>query len=110
MADELVDRLVSLVVFRRFHGKDRADSRALNFDSYVRMHHVVRRSTYVPFQQFWGICGENSCNVCVLLFMVLWAHVFEMLCSKATPMLRHASIFLGLRHVCRNRERIVTRR
>jgi hypothetical protein len=24
-----------------------------------------------PFDGFWGLCGDNSCNVFLLLFMVL---------------------------------------
>jgi hypothetical protein len=54
MADELVDRLAILVAFRRFHGMGAADSRYLRCDSYVRMQHLVRRTTSVPFRRFWG--------------------------------------------------------
>jgi hypothetical protein len=31
-----------------------ADSRSLRSDSFVRMQHFVRRTTYVPFRRFWG--------------------------------------------------------
>jgi NAD-specific glutamate dehydrogenase len=51
---ELVDRLAILVAVRRFHGMGAADSRSLRFESYVRMQHFVRRSTYVPFRRFLG--------------------------------------------------------
>jgi hypothetical protein len=30
------------------------DSRSLRSDSFVRMQHFVRLSTYVPFRHFWG--------------------------------------------------------
>jgi hypothetical protein len=48
VAAELVDRLAILVAIRRFLGMGAADSRSLRYDSYVRMQHFVRRSTYVP--------------------------------------------------------------
>jgi hypothetical protein len=55
MAAELVDRLAIVVGVRRFHGMGLADSRCfLRSDSYVRMHHFVRRYTYVPFRRFLG--------------------------------------------------------
>jgi hypothetical protein len=54
MAAELVDRLAILVVVRRFPGMGADDSRSLRSDSYVRMQHFVRRSTYVPFRRFLG--------------------------------------------------------
>jgi hypothetical protein len=68
---QLVDRLVILVVVRRFHGMGVADSRSLRSENYVRMQNFVRRTTFVPFRRFGGMCGENSCNVLLLLFMVL---------------------------------------
>jgi hypothetical protein len=54
MATELVDRLAILVVVRRFPGMGAADSRSLRSDSYARMQHFVRRSTYVKFRRFLG--------------------------------------------------------
>jgi hypothetical protein len=54
MAAELVDRVCILVVVRRFLGMGAADSRTLRSDSYVRMKHFVRRSTFAPFRRFWG--------------------------------------------------------
>jgi hypothetical protein len=54
MADELVDRLAILVATRRFLGTGAANSRSLRSDSYVRMQHFVRRTTFVPFRRFWG--------------------------------------------------------
>jgi hypothetical protein len=54
MAAKLVDRLAVLVAVRRFPGIGVVDSRSLCSDSYLRMHHFVRRTTYVPFWRLWG--------------------------------------------------------
>jgi hypothetical protein len=54
MAAELACCLAILVVVRRFPGMGVADSRSLRSDCYVRMHHFVRRSTYVPFSALLG--------------------------------------------------------
>jgi hypothetical protein len=54
MAAELVDRLDILVIVHRFLGMGAADSRSLRSDSYARMQHFVRRSTFVSFRRFWG--------------------------------------------------------
>jgi hypothetical protein len=72
------------------------------------VHYVVRvlsacNTSFVdllmfPFDGFKGMYGENSCNVLMLLFMVLWILLFAMLCTKVVLMLWHAFIFLGLRH------------
>jgi hypothetical protein len=43
-----------LVAVRRFPTMGVVDSRPLCFDSYVRMQHFVRRSTYVSFRRFSG--------------------------------------------------------
>jgi hypothetical protein len=51
-AAELVDRIVILMACRRFPSMGDVDSRSLRFDSYVRMHHFVLRSTSVPFRRF----------------------------------------------------------
>jgi hypothetical protein len=51
------------------------------------------------FDVLGGVCGEESCNVFMLLFVVLWVPIFTTLCKKAIPMLWHAFIFLGLKHV-----------
>jgi hypothetical protein len=45
MAAELVDRLATLVALRRFPSTGVADSRSLRYESYVGMHHFVRRTT-----------------------------------------------------------------
>jgi hypothetical protein len=71
MPAKLADRLDILVAIRRFLGMGAADPRSLRFDSYVRMQHFVRRTTCVPFQRFEGMCGDNSCNVFLMLFMVV---------------------------------------
>jgi hypothetical protein len=102
MADELVDHLENLAAARRFPCMDAAESRSLRSHIYVRMQYVVCRSTYVHFRRFWGLCGEISRNVFLLLFMVLWALIFAMLCKRAVLMLWHAFLFLGLRHVREN--------
>jgi hypothetical protein len=54
MAAEFVDGFAILVVIRRFLGMGAVDSRSLRSDSYVRMHHFVRRTTCVPFRRFLG--------------------------------------------------------
>jgi hypothetical protein len=54
MAAELVDIPAILVAVRRFLGMGVADSRSLRSNSYVRMQHFVRRTTYVPFRRFLG--------------------------------------------------------
>jgi hypothetical protein len=51
------------------------------------------------FDGVWGMCGEISYNVLIPLFMVLWVPIFVMLCHRAMPMLWHAYMFLGLRHM-----------
>jgi hypothetical protein len=50
-----------------------------------------------PFGVFGGMCGESSCNVFLLLFMVLWVPISAMLCKSAVLMMWHAFLFLGLR-------------
>jgi hypothetical protein len=52
-----------------------------------------------PFDVCWGMCGENSRNVFLLLFMVLWASIFATLCMRAMLMLWFAFLFLLLRRV-----------
>jgi hypothetical protein len=49
------------------------------------------------FGVFWRMCGESSCNVFLLLFMVLWVPISAMPCKRAVFMLWHALVFLGLR-------------
>jgi hypothetical protein len=45
------------------------------------------------------MCGENSCNVFMLLVMVFLVPIFAMLYKRAVPMLWHVSLLLGLRPV-----------
>jgi hypothetical protein len=45
------------------------------------------------FGVYGGGCGENSCNVFLLLFMVLWVPIFATLCMRAVLMLWHAFQF-----------------
>jgi hypothetical protein len=52
MTAGLIDRMAILVALRCFHGMGVVDSRSLRSNSYVRMQHSVRRSTYVPFRRF----------------------------------------------------------
>jgi hypothetical protein len=55
LAAELVDRLATLVAVRRFPGMGATNSRPLRCNNnYVRMHHVVRRPTFVPSRRFGG--------------------------------------------------------
>jgi hypothetical protein len=52
------------------------------------------------FDGFGGMCGENSYNVFLLMFMILlWALIFATFCMRALLMLWHALLLLGLRHV-----------
>jgi hypothetical protein len=44
-----------------------------------------------------GICGDSSCNVFLLLFMVPWVPISVTLCMKAVLVLWHAFLFIGLR-------------
>jgi hypothetical protein len=97
MAAELVDRLAILVADRRFPGMGAVDYRSLRSDSYVRMQHFVRRSTYVPFGVFGRMCDGNSRNVFLLIFMALSAPISGTLFSRAVLTLWHAFLFLGLR-------------
>jgi hypothetical protein len=68
MAAELVDCLAVLVAVRRFPSMGDVVSRSLRSDSYVRMQHFVRRTTYVRFRRFLGgesmsgMCDVNSCS------------------------------------------------
>jgi hypothetical protein len=76
MAVELIDCLAIWVEVCRFPGMGVANSRLLRFVGCIHMQHFFRRSTCVLFLTFWGMCGENSCNVVLLLFMVLWVPIF----------------------------------
>jgi hypothetical protein len=49
------------------------------------------------FGIFSGMSGENSCDVVLLLFMVLWVLISATLCMRAVLILWHAFLFLGLR-------------
>jgi hypothetical protein len=100
MALELVDRMTISVAVRRFPRMGAAYSRSLRSDIYVRM--SVCNISFVAllmflFGVFWGMCGENSCNVFLLLFMVFWVPISAALYRRAVLMLRHAFLFLGLR-------------
>jgi hypothetical protein len=54
MAAELVDRLTILTAIRGFPNMGAVEYCSVRSDSYVRMHHFVRRTTYVPFRRFGG--------------------------------------------------------
>jgi hypothetical protein len=43
------------------------------------------------------MCGESSCNVFLLLFMLLRVPISAMFCKRAVLMRWHAFMFLGLR-------------
>jgi hypothetical protein len=49
------------------------------------------------FGVFGGICDVNSCNVFLLLFMVLLVPISATLFRRAVLTLWHAFLFLGLR-------------
>jgi hypothetical protein len=71
MAVELVDRMAILVAVRRFRGMI-----LLTLFLCAMKVMSVCISLFVElliflFGVFWGMCGENSCNVFLLLFMVL---------------------------------------
>jgi hypothetical protein len=58
----------------------------------------LHRSTYVPFRRLSGdVRREFLQRLYAALFMVLWVHIFAMLCMRAVLMLWHAFLFLGLR-------------
>jgi hypothetical protein len=54
MAAKLVDRLAILVVVHRFLDMGATDNRSLRYESYIRMQHFARRTTYVPFRRVGG--------------------------------------------------------
>jgi hypothetical protein len=58
---------------------------------------LSNRASEDSYGVFWGMCGESSRNVFLLLFMVLWVPISAMLCMRAMLMLWHAFLFLGLR-------------
>jgi hypothetical protein len=96
MAAKLADRMAILVAFLYFPCMVFDDSHSLRSGNYVPKQHFVHRATHVPFLRFGGMCGENSCNVCMLLFKVLWVPISATLCMRAVLMLWHAFLFLGL--------------
>jgi hypothetical protein len=49
------------------------------------------------FGIFGGMCDVNSCNVFLLLFMVLWVPISATRCRRAVLTLWHACLFPGLR-------------
>jgi hypothetical protein len=74
----LVDRLAVLVAVRRFHGMGASASRPLRCDSYVRMQHFVRRTTYVPFRHFFfggGVRRELKHRLSAALHITLGSYL-----------------------------------
>jgi hypothetical protein len=56
------------------------------------------RFTNVALNVFGAMYGESiSCNVFLLLFMVLWVPISAKLCRRAVLTLWQAFLFLGLR-------------
>jgi hypothetical protein len=97
MADELVYRMSILVAARRFLGMGAYD---YHFCAMAIM--SVCSISFVEllmflFGVFGGMCGENSCNVFLQLFMVILVPISLTLCKRAVLMLWHAFLFLGLR-------------
>jgi hypothetical protein len=72
IAVEMDDRLAILVAYLRFLGMGDDDSRSLRYDIYARICNIsfVLLIMFL-FGIFGGMCGENSCNAFLLLFMVL---------------------------------------
>jgi hypothetical protein len=94
MADELVDRVVVVVVAaRRFLGMNFADSRSLRSNNYVRMQHFVRRTTCVPFRR---LLGDVRREFMQRLFAALHGTLGSYLRDASLQMLWHAFVFLGL--------------
>jgi hypothetical protein len=48
------------------------------------------------FGVFGGMCDVNSCNVFLVLFMVLWVTISATLCMRVVLTLWHAFLFHGL--------------
>jgi hypothetical protein len=98
MAAELVDCLAYLMAIRRFPGMGAANSHSMRSDSCVRKQHIsfVDLLTMFPSCVFRGMCGENSCNVFLMLFMVLWVPIFATLSRRVVLMLWQAFLFFGL--------------
>jgi hypothetical protein len=86
-----------LVAVRRFPRMGGGDSRSVCFNNYVSMQHFFRRTTFVPYRRFWGMCVENTCTVFLLLFIVLKVPICATLFKRAVLMLWHAFLSLGLR-------------
>jgi hypothetical protein len=100
MAAELVDCMAILVACRRFLGMGATDSRSLRSDNHVRMQYFVREFVELLvflYGVFGGICDVNSCNIFMLLFMVLWVPISATPCKRTVLTLWQAFLFLGLR-------------
>jgi hypothetical protein len=76
--EPLVDRMANLVAVRRFPGMGTVESRFLvNCVVTVTSAHNISFVDLLIFLSavFGGMYGENSCNVFLLLFMVLWVPI-----------------------------------
>jgi hypothetical protein len=72
MAVELVDCMATSVAPRRFPGLGIADSRSLRVLTVMSACNTLFIELLMfLFGVFGGMCGENSCNVFLLLVMVL---------------------------------------
>jgi hypothetical protein len=64
---------------------------------YYRFLLLLVKKLLSNFDVFGGMSGQNFCTVFMLLFIVLWVHVFVMLCMMAVRKLMcHSSLFPGL--------------
>jgi hypothetical protein len=85
MAAKLVDRMAILVAVRRFPSLAWVLLTlvlcALTFMSVCNISFV--ELLLFLFGAFGGMCGESSCNVFLLLFMVLWVPISVLLCRRA---------------------------
>jgi hypothetical protein len=77
-----------LMAVCRFRGAGAADSRSLRYDSYVSPCRISFVDLLVfPFDVLGGMCGENSCKVFLMLFMVLWIPISATLCMRVVACL-----------------------
>jgi hypothetical protein len=81
VAVELVDRLAILVAVRGFLGMVAAPSRSLHLDNYVRMQHVVCRSTYVSFLALLFGGGGCAAKFNATYFAALYGSLGSYLCD-----------------------------
>jgi hypothetical protein len=95
MAAELLDRLAIWVTVHCFHVMGVTDFGSLTVMSVCNI--SVGGLRMLLFGVFLEMCGENSCNVFLELFMVLWVPISATLSRRAVLMLPYAFLFMWLR-------------